>query len=134
MTVASLGATPAAGTTSSTIGTATPIGPRDNGMAEMVMWYNGAKLGGQIALNYFSTNTTTMFVFPRTPLTRYQAGETNVFWASAQNQFFTLTAITGTNTPAEYVAIHAVDLPKPTWSGTTTRKPESVSVLITGAQ
>src|ERR1700722_2625484 len=96
------------------VGTATPIGPRDNGMAEMVMWYNGAKLGGQIALNYFSTNTTTMFVFPRTPLTRYQAGETNVFWASAQNQFFTLTAITGTNTPAEYVAIHAVDLPKPT--------------------
>jgi YidC/Oxa1 family membrane protein insertase len=96
------------------VGTATPMGLQDNGMAEMVMWYNGAKPGGQIALTYFSTNTTTLFVFSRTPLTEYQAGETNVFWASAQNQFFTLTAITGTNTPAEYLTVHAVDLPKPT--------------------
>ena len=82
------------------VGTATPMGPQDNGMAEMVMWYNGAKLGGQVALSYFSTNTTTLFVFSRTPLAEYKAGETNVFWASAQNQFFTLAAITGTNTPA----------------------------------
>ena len=96
------------------VGTGTPMGPQDNGMAQMVMWYNGAKLGGQIASTYFSTNTTTLFIFSRTPLTEYKAGETNVYWASAQNQFFTLTAITGTNTPAEYITVHAVDLPKPT--------------------
>ena len=98
------------------VGTGTPMGPQDSSnMAEMVMWCNGAKLGGQVALSYFSTNTTTLFCLPcsRTPLAEYKAGETNVFWASAQNQFFTLAAITGTNTPAEYVTVRAVDLPKP---------------------
>ncbi len=95
------------------VGTATPMGPHDNGLAQMVMWYNGSKLGGSIPLGYFKTNTTTMWIFPRTPLTEYEAGETNVYWVSAQNQFFTLTTITGTNTPAESVISRAIDLPAP---------------------
>jgi YidC/Oxa1 family membrane protein insertase len=95
------------------VGTATPKDPKDNGYAELVMWYNGTKLGGQAALNYFNTNTTSLLFFSRTPLTQYQAGDSNVFWASAQNQFFTLITIAGAHTPAEYLTVHAVDLPKP---------------------
>jgi YidC/Oxa1 family membrane protein insertase len=95
------------------IGSATPMGPKDNGLAELVMWFDGAKTGGTATLGYFRTNTTTMFVFPRTPLTEYLAGSNNIYWASAQNQFFTLTTIAATNTPAQFISVRAVDLPEP---------------------
>jgi YidC/Oxa1 family membrane protein insertase len=55
-----------------------------------------------------------MFIFTRTPLREYRGGDSNVFWVSAQNQFFTLTTITGTNTPADFVTAQMVDLPAPT--------------------
>jgi len=48
------------------VGTATPMGPDDNGLNEGVMWYNGVK-GQDFPLGYFSTNTTSLFFFPELP-------------------------------------------------------------------
>ena len=69
------------------VGTATPMGPDDNGLNEGVMWYNGVKEQDS-ALGYFSTNTTSLFFFSRTPKTEYRAGANNVVWAAAHNQFY----------------------------------------------
>jgi YidC/Oxa1 family membrane protein insertase len=91
------------------VGTATPMGPDDNGLNEGVMWYNGAK-GQDSALGYFSTNTTSLFFFSRTPKTEYRAGADNVVWAAAHNQFFALIAMLNTNQPAQQVVARPVNL------------------------
>jgi len=93
------------------IGTATPMGPQDNGLAETVLWYNGGKTEGT-SLSYFNTNTSMIFgFFPRTPKFEYLAGVNNVAWAAAQNQYFALAAMPAK--PAAAIAVHAVDLPPP---------------------
>ena len=51
------------------VGTATPMGPDDNGMYLGAMWYNGTNTPQDCASSYFSTNTTAFFFFPRTPKT-----------------------------------------------------------------
>ena len=91
-------------------GTATPMGPQDNGMALAVMWYNGVK-PVSIPSTWFSTNTVTLFVIPRTPTTEYRAGSNNVFWTAVQNQFFTLAMMP--QKPADSVVVHKVELPPP---------------------
>jgi YidC/Oxa1 family membrane protein insertase len=85
------------------------MGPDDNGQNEGVMWYNGAK-GQDSALGYFSTNTTSLFFFSRTPKTEYRAGADNVVWAAAHNQFFALIAMLNTNQPAQQVVARPVNL------------------------
>jgi YidC/Oxa1 family membrane protein insertase len=90
------------------IGTATPMGPDDNGYNVGMMWYNGAK-DAQISLSYFSTNTTSLFFFSRTPKTEYREGADNVVWAAAHNQFFTLLAMP--KTPAAQIIARPVYLP-----------------------
>jgi YidC/Oxa1 family membrane protein insertase len=90
-------------------GTATPMGPQDNGLAESVVWYNGSKTE-TVALPYFNTNTSSFLgLFARTPKTEYVAGSSNVVWSSAQNQFFTLAAMP--DKPASTLLVHMVDLP-----------------------
>lgn len=74
------------------IGTATPMGPQDNGMALAVMWYNGSK-SISTPVSWFNTNTTMLLVIPRTPTTEYREGSNNVVWASVQNQFFSLATM-----------------------------------------
>jgi YidC/Oxa1 family membrane protein insertase len=91
-------------------GTATPMGPQDNGQALSVMWYNGVK-AASVGLSWFNTNTVMLFVIPRTPTTEYREGSNNVFWASLQNQFFTLATMP--QRPAESIVVHKVDLPPP---------------------
>jgi YidC/Oxa1 family membrane protein insertase len=91
------------------VGTATPMGPDDNGTAEGVMWYNGVK-GQDSTLAYFSTNTTSLFFFSRTPKTEYRAGANNVVWAAAHNQFFAIIAMLNTNLPAQQVVARPVNL------------------------
>ncbi len=93
------------------IGTATPMGPDDNNfpMYGGAMWYDGAK-EQQINLSYFSTNTTMLFFFPRTPKSEYREGSSNVVWAAAYNQFFALLAMPKT-TPAVQVVARPVYLP-----------------------
>ncbi|HEX3798380.1 MAG TPA: membrane protein insertase YidC [Verrucomicrobiae bacterium] len=92
-------------------GTATPMDPRDNGMAQTVYWYNGK--AKPVMLSYFNTNTSSfMGLVSRTPAKEFVAGSNDVSWVSAQNQFFTL--LTMPHAPAESVVVHMIDLPPPT--------------------
>ena len=92
------------------VGTATPMGPDDNSMYPPgVLWYNGTNTPTDCPISYFSTNTTTFFVFSRTPKTIFEAGAGNVFWAAAHNQFFALIAMP--KQPAAKIIAHSVNLP-----------------------
>ena len=89
------------------VGTAAPMGPRDQGRAVGVLWYNGAKtldLGGSY---YFSGGCRQ----PVPPL-EYRGGESNVVWVAAHNQFFALAAMP--QQPAQGLIIHRLILPRPT--------------------
>ncbi len=92
------------------IGTATPMDPDDTTFPAYggTMWFDGKK-ADSVNLSYFSTNTTFLFVFPRTPKTEYREGASNVVWAAVYNQFFTLLAMP--QTPAAQVVAHSVYLP-----------------------
>jgi YidC/Oxa1 family membrane protein insertase len=92
------------------IGTATPMGPDDNGQNEGMMWFDGAK-AQDFNLGYFSTNTTFLFFFSRTPKTECLAGINNVVWAAAHNQFFALIAMLNTNQPAQQIVARPITLP-----------------------
>jgi len=90
------------------VGTATPMGPDDNGQNEGVMWFDGVKAQNS-NLGYFSTNTTFLFFFSRTPKTEYLAGMNNVVWAAAHNQFFALMAMP--KQPIQQIVARPVTLP-----------------------
>jgi YidC/Oxa1 family membrane protein insertase len=91
------------------VGTATPMGPDDNGLNEGVMWFDGAKAQNS-NLGYFNTNTTFLFFFSRIPKTEYLAGMNNVAWAAAHNQFFALMAMP--KQPAQQIVARPVTLPQ----------------------
>jgi YidC/Oxa1 family membrane protein insertase len=92
------------------LGTATPMGPDDNGQIEGAMWFDG-KSSQVCGPTYFNTNTTTFFgMVHRTPTPEYRAGAGNVTWAEAHNQFFALLAMT-TNGPAQQIVARPVNLP-----------------------
>ncbi|HXC98471.1 MAG TPA: membrane protein insertase YidC [Verrucomicrobiae bacterium] len=93
-------------------GTSTPMGPQDSGIADSVMWYNGAKQNS-VAVSYFNTNTTILGVFHHTVLTEYRAGSNNVVWVSAQNQFFSLATMPASNKLPADLVVHMVLLPPP---------------------
>ena len=89
------------------VGTASPLGPRDKGLAVGVLWYNGTKaedLGGSA---YFSGGCTRAV-----PPQEYRGGESNVVWVAAHNQFFALAAMP--QQPAQGLIIHRLNLPRPT--------------------
>jgi YidC/Oxa1 family membrane protein insertase len=75
------------------VGTATTMGPDDNGMYLGAMWCDGTNSPSDCAISYFSPSTTTLFIFPRTPKTIFQEGNGNVAWTAVHNQFFTLMAM-----------------------------------------
>jgi YidC/Oxa1 family membrane protein insertase len=91
------------------IGTATPMGPDDNGLYLGTMWYNGTNTPQDCTVSYFSKSTTAFFFFPRVPKTVFEAGAGNVVWAAVHNQFFTLVAMP--KQPAPAVISLPVDLP-----------------------
>jgi YidC/Oxa1 family membrane protein insertase len=91
------------------VGTATPMGPDDNGMYLGAMWYNGTNSPQDCTASYFSKSTTAFFFFPRTPKTISEAGAGNVIWAAAHNQFFALIAMP--KQPAQQVISRPVNLP-----------------------
>jgi YidC/Oxa1 family membrane protein insertase len=91
------------------VGTATPMGPDDNGLYLGAMWYNGTNTPQDCNSTYFNKSTTAFFFFPRTPKTIYEAGAGNVVWAAAHNQFFALIAMP--KQPALQIVAHPVDLP-----------------------
>jgi YidC/Oxa1 family membrane protein insertase len=96
------------------VGTATPMGARDDGSAVAVNWYNGAKTAGDIGTaTYFSSkgfmcNTKRDIDVPR----EYRGGASNVFWAAAHNQFFALALMPPE--AAQSLVVRRIDLPRPT--------------------
>ena len=99
------------------VGSATPMGPRDQGMAVGVLWYNGQKTE-EIGASYFSTRGFACM--PRIPPAEYRGGMSNVVWVAVHNQFFALAAMPQTLTnagapvPAKEVVVRKFDLPLPT--------------------
>jgi YidC/Oxa1 family membrane protein insertase len=93
------------------VGTATPMGPRDDGSAVAVIWYNGAKTAGEIGTaTYFSSKG--FMCMPKVPPLEYRGGESNVYWAAAHNQFFALALMPPQ--PAQSLVVRRLDLPRPT--------------------
>jgi YidC/Oxa1 family membrane protein insertase len=92
------------------VGTATPMDVDDNSMYLGATWSDGQTYY-DTPVNYFSTNTTTLGIFPRKPTPDFHGGNGNVIWAAAHNQFFALLAMTPTNEPAQQVAARPVMLP-----------------------
>jgi YidC/Oxa1 family membrane protein insertase len=91
------------------VGTATPMGPDDNGMYLGAMWYNGKNVVDN-GTHYFNTNAATFFgMIPRTPTPEYRAGASDVIWAASHNQFFALVAMP--KQPAQQVISSPVNLP-----------------------
>jgi len=90
------------------IGTATPIGPEDDGSAVGLLWYDGNKAHETLTA-YFDNKT--LGCFPGTPKTEFHAGQSNVVWVTAHNQFFGLLAMP--QTPAQQVNARAIDMPRP---------------------
>jgi YidC/Oxa1 family membrane protein insertase len=90
------------------VGTATPMGPDDNGMNVGTMWCNGTNSVDRVA-SYFSTSTTTLFFFSRIPKTEYLGGSNDVVWAAVHNQFFALMAMP--KDPAAQFIARPVNLP-----------------------
>jgi YidC/Oxa1 family membrane protein insertase len=91
------------------VGTATPMGPDDNGMYLGAMWFNGTHYVDN-STRYFNTNTTAFFgIVHRTPTPEYRAGTNNVVWAAVHNQFFALLAMP--KQPALQIIARPVTLP-----------------------
>ena len=91
------------------VGTATPMGARDNGMAVGVLWYNGSK-PEDIGASWFANRT--LGCIPGTPRSEFRGGDNNVQWVAAHNQFFALAAMP--QKPAPALQAWKVELPKPT--------------------
>jgi YidC/Oxa1 family membrane protein insertase len=93
------------------VGTATPMGPRDDGSAVGVMWFNGTKIGSDVGTaSYFSSRG--FMCMPKVPPLEYRGGESNVYWAAAHNQFFALALMPPQ--PAQSIVVRRLDLPRPT--------------------
>lgn len=91
------------------IGTATPMGPEDDGSAVGLLWYDGSKTHETLTAHF---DNRTLGCFPGTPRSEFHAGQSNVVWAAAHNQFFSLLAMP--QTPAQQVSARAIDMPRPT--------------------
>ena len=92
------------------VGTATPMDVDDNGMYLGATWCDGNTYY-DTPVTYFNTNTTILGIIPRKPTPDFHAGNGNVIWAAAHNQFFAILAMTPTNAPAQQVAARPVVLP-----------------------
>jgi len=88
------------------LGTATPMSPRDDGKTIGVLWFNGDKTG-DAGPPFFSKQN--MMCVPRVPPAEYRAPTTNILWAAAHNQFFSLVAMP--QHPAQGLVVRPIDLP-----------------------
>ena len=94
------------------IGTATPMDVDDNSFQTYggATWSDGKNYSDS-SLGYFNTNTSILGIIPHKPTPELRAGDGNVIWATAHNQFFALLAMTPTNAPAQQVLAYPVTLP-----------------------
>ncbi len=92
-------------------GTSTPMSAEDSGLYyQNVLWYNGSKTF-TADQSYFNTNTSSFFgIFPRTPKTQYLAGNNDLVWLSAQNQYFSLAVMP--EKPPQSVVVTLLTLPE----------------------
>lgn len=90
------------------VGTATPIGPRDDGTAVGVLWCDGSKAQSDISYMWF--NPRSFVFFAGTPRSEFRGGTSNVVWVAAHNQFFTLAAMP--RVPAQELIVRKIDLPR----------------------
>ena len=86
------------------VGTATPLGPQDKGQFVSVMWYNGAKADETANQSWFANRK--FGCGPGEPRFEYRAGQSNVVWTAAHNQFFTIAAMP--RTPAQQIVVRPV--------------------------
>ena len=95
-----------------TIGTATPMGPDDNGLNVGLMWYDGTAKQ-EIAAPWFDNASFLSCVgaTAKQPRSGYLAGRSNVVWASVHNQFFALVAMP--KEPAQQIVSRPLELPRP---------------------
>ncbi len=90
------------------IGTATPMGRRNETAHLGLEWFNGND-NVKITEPWFANKT--MGCLPGTPRTEYRAGLTNIFWAAVHNQFFTIIAVP--ETPGAEIMGRRITLPPP---------------------
>ncbi len=90
------------------IGTATPLSSGDIGLSEGVFWSNGSD-AEDISAGWFANKT--LGCFPGTPRLEYREGQSNVVWAAAHNQFFTMVAMP--SVPANQFYARSLNLPPP---------------------
>lgn len=90
------------------VGTATPMGPKDDGTLMGVFWFNG-KGAEHVTTTWFLNKT--LGCFPGTPREQYMAGNSNVHWAAVHNQFFALAVMPPTNVVASHVITRQITLP-----------------------
>ncbi len=113
------------------IGTATPMDADDNEMYVGAMWCDGTTYVDN-GIPYFNTNTSVLGIFPRTPKPEFRAGNGNVQWGAAHNQFFELLAMP--KTPAQEFVARMVTLPPFPNSGSVTPPMGIQSALVYPAQ
>jgi YidC/Oxa1 family membrane protein insertase len=92
------------------VGTATPMGPRDNGQMVGVLWYNGTGTE-DINAGWFSGGALGC-VRSGPPRTEYTGGASNVVWTAVHNQFFALAVMP--QQPAQGIVARKIELPRPT--------------------
>lgn len=90
------------------IGTGAPMGGDDDGSNVGLMWFDGRKAHETLTA-YFDNRT--LGCFPGTPRSEFHAGNSNVVWAVAHNQFFGALAMP--ETPAQSVHARVLTMPRP---------------------
>jgi len=93
------------------LGSATPMGAYDELRTLGVDWYDG-KTAHRTDRNYFEPSKALFGLINRAGKSDYTGGESNVQWAAAHNQFFTVI-LTPKGGPAPKIMAHPVDLPLP---------------------
>ena len=102
------------------VGTAAPMDADDNNFIS----YGGAMwCDGQTAVNEPLTSFTGGGCSRSAPKPQLLAGNGNVFWAAAHNQFFALQLMTRTNEPAPQMLARTVTLPRFQNVGVVTNSP-----------
>ena len=101
------------------VGTSTPMDVDDLNFFTYsgAMWFDGNtyKLCTE---SYFSKATSYFGIIPRTPSTQYIAGNGNVYWAAAYNQYFVILGMPRNDQPAQQIFATPVDLTVTNGAGT----------------
>ncbi len=93
------------------VGTAAQTHSIDDARHFLVHWFNGTK-AFKVDESWFKNYS--LGCVPGTPRDKYLEGQTDVRWAAVNSQFFTMAAMTATNSPAAQVLARHMEMPAPT--------------------